>query len=113
MTAILMPRLSNSMQQGTILSWLKAAGALVDAGDELLEVETDKLTVTHIAEATGILEILAAEGTTIAVGQPIAHIGEPAPAADGGSQDQPSEDAKPDQPEPQPALARLHSERAP
>jgi pyruvate dehydrogenase E2 component (dihydrolipoamide acetyltransferase) len=44
MTEITMPRLSDSMEQGTIASWLKSDGDRVDAGDELVEIETDKAT---------------------------------------------------------------------
>jgi pyruvate dehydrogenase E2 component (dihydrolipoamide acetyltransferase) len=74
MPDIVMPRLSDSMEHGTILSWLKASGTQVQAGEELLEIETDKSTVTHTAEIAGVLEILAEEGTTVAVGEPIARI---------------------------------------
>lgn len=112
MTDILMPKLSDSMEDGTILSWLEKSGARVDAGGELLEIETDKSTVTYVAEATGILEILAAEGTTVPVGQPIARIGEPAPANDSGAGDRPSGHAKPDQDESESAPASMESERA-
>jgi pyruvate dehydrogenase E2 component (dihydrolipoamide acetyltransferase) len=70
-----MPKLSDSMEEGTILSWLEASGDHVEVGDELLEIETDKSTSTHIAEAAGVLEILVEEGTTVAVGEPIARIG--------------------------------------
>ena len=59
MPDIVMPKLSDSMEQGTILSWLKAAGETVEVGDELLEIETDKSTVTYAAEDAGILEILS------------------------------------------------------
>ncbi len=82
MPDILMPKLSDSMEQGTILSWLKAPGDRIEIGDELLEIETDKSTVTHVAEAAGVLEILADEGLTIAVGEPIARIGAGASAAE-------------------------------
>ncbi len=75
MTAILMPKLSDSMEQGTILSWLKASGDEIEIGDDLLEIETDKSTVPYAAEAAGTLEILAQEGTTVAVGEVIAHVG--------------------------------------
>jgi pyruvate dehydrogenase E2 component (dihydrolipoamide acetyltransferase) len=70
-----MPRLSDSMEQGTILTWLKADGEQVQAGEDLLEIETDKATVTQQSEASGILQIIAPEGTTLPVGAPIAHIG--------------------------------------
>lgn len=47
-TEILMPQLSDSMEEGTILSWLIAAGAAVEAGQDLLEVETDKAAMTML-----------------------------------------------------------------
>jgi pyruvate dehydrogenase E2 component (dihydrolipoyllysine-residue acetyltransferase) len=74
MTDVLMPQLSDSMEQGTILTWLKPAGERVEIGEELVEIETDKATVSYAAEKAGVLEILAAEGTTIAVGEPIARL---------------------------------------
>jgi pyruvate dehydrogenase E2 component (dihydrolipoamide acetyltransferase) len=77
---IVMPRLSDSMEQGTILSWLKAPGESVQLSDELLEIETDKATVTYSAEGCGVLEIIASEGTTVAVGDQIGRLLEaPAP----------------------------------
>jgi pyruvate dehydrogenase E2 component (dihydrolipoamide acetyltransferase) len=74
MTEITMPRLSDSMEEGTIVRWLVEDGQPVARGQELVEIETDKATITHVAEADGVLEILAAEGTTLAVGEPIARI---------------------------------------
>ena len=75
MTELTMPKLSDSMEQGTILTWLKADGEQVQAGEDLLEIETDKATVTHPAEASGVLQIVAPEGTTLPVGAPIARVG--------------------------------------
>jgi len=83
MTELTMPKLSDSMEQGTILTWLKADREQVRAGEDLLEIETDKATVTHQADVDGILEIIAPEGTTLPVGAPIARVGVPA-GADGG-----------------------------
>src|SRR3954452_7084221 len=74
MTEITMPRLSDSMEQGTIASWLKANGEHVDAGDELVEIETDKATMTYDAPAAGTLEIIAAEGSALAVGETMARL---------------------------------------
>ena len=86
MTDVLMPRLSDSMEEGTILSWLKADGEHVEAGEELVEIETDKATMTHVAEASGTLAIVAPEGTSLPVGAPIARLGEgAAPAAGDGA----------------------------
>jgi pyruvate dehydrogenase E2 component (dihydrolipoamide acetyltransferase) len=75
MTEITMPRLSDSMEEGTILSWLRSTGEHVDAGDELVEIETDKATMTYESPESGVLAIVAAEGTTLAVGAVIARVG--------------------------------------
>ena len=53
MPDVTMPRLSDSMEEGTILKWLKAAGDEVSKGDELVEIETDKATMTYEADRTG------------------------------------------------------------
>ena len=47
MADVAMPRLSDSMEEGTILKWLKAEGDEVTRGDELVEIETDKATMTY------------------------------------------------------------------
>jgi pyruvate dehydrogenase E2 component (dihydrolipoamide acetyltransferase) len=74
-TEVVMPRLSDSMEEGTILRWLKAAGDAVARGDALAEIETDKATMTYEADAEGVLEILVAEGETLPVGAVIGRIG--------------------------------------
>ena len=71
-----MPRLSDSMEEGTIVRWLKQDGDRVVPGEPLAEVETDKATVTFDADADGTLRILVAEGETVALGVVIARIGE-------------------------------------
>ena len=71
-----MPRLSDSMEEGTIVRWLKQDGDRVVPGEPLAEVETDKATVTFDADADGTLRILVAEGETVALGAVIARIGE-------------------------------------
>jgi pyruvate dehydrogenase E2 component (dihydrolipoamide acetyltransferase) len=76
MSQITMPKLSDSMEEGTILSWLKQDGEHVQAGEDLVEIETDKATVTHPAEASGVLKIIAAEGTSLSVGAAIAELGD-------------------------------------
>ena len=73
---IVMPRLSDSMEEGTILQWFVAEGEQVEEGAPLVEVETDKASVTYEAESAGtVLSIAAAEGATVAVGAVIAVIG--------------------------------------
>ena len=71
-----MPRLSDSMEEGTIVRWLKRDGDRVAQGEPLAEVETDKATVTFDADADGTLRILVGEGETVRIGQLIARIGE-------------------------------------
>src|ERR1700722_9914857 len=74
MTDELMPRLSDSMAEGTILTWLAADGDDIVEGQDLVEVETDKATMTQLSEASGVLSIVVSEGTTIAVGEVIARL---------------------------------------
>ena len=82
MPQVTMPRLSDSMEEGTIVRWLKADGDAVRRGDEIVEIETDKATMAYEAEADGTLSIIAAEGATAAVGAPIATIGSVTAEAD-------------------------------
>ncbi len=67
-----MPRLSDSMEEGTILKWLKADGDSVARGEPLAEIETDKATLTYESDAAGVLKILAAAGDTLPIGSVIA-----------------------------------------
>jgi pyruvate dehydrogenase E2 component (dihydrolipoamide acetyltransferase) len=85
MPDVVMPRLSDSMEEGTILKWLKAEGDEVTRGDELVEIETDKATMTYEADSAGTLSIVAQEGDTLPIGEVIARIGAggEAPAGDG------------------------------
>ena len=64
-----MPRLSDSMEEGTIVRWLKRDGDSVSQGEPLAEVETDKATVTFDADADGTLRILVGEGETVPIGR--------------------------------------------
>jgi pyruvate dehydrogenase E2 component (dihydrolipoamide acetyltransferase) len=76
MPEVVMPRLSDSMEEGTIVRWLKADGEEVSEGEPLAEVETDKATVTFDADAQGTLRILVGEGETVPIGGLIARIGD-------------------------------------
>jgi pyruvate dehydrogenase E2 component (dihydrolipoamide acetyltransferase) len=71
---IIMPRLSDSMEEGTIIKWLKDTGASVRVGEPLADIETDKATITYEADADGFLQIVAAEGDTLAIGSTIARL---------------------------------------
>jgi pyruvate dehydrogenase E2 component (dihydrolipoamide acetyltransferase) len=81
-----MPRLSDSMTEGTILMWLVSEGQEVQAGQPLVEIETDKATVTHEADEAGtVLELLVAAGATVSVGAPIAVMAPPGGVAGAAS----------------------------
>jgi pyruvate/2-oxoglutarate/acetoin dehydrogenase E1 component len=70
-----MPRLSDSMEEATVLSWLKRPGEAVRRGEALVEIETDKATAVYEAESDGVLEeIIAVEGETVALGAVIARL---------------------------------------
>jgi pyruvate dehydrogenase E2 component (dihydrolipoyllysine-residue acetyltransferase) len=83
MADVAMPRLSDSMEEGTILKWLKSDGDEVSKGDELVEIETDKANMTYEADSDGVLEIVAQEGDSLPVGETIARLG----SGGGGSKD--------------------------
>jgi pyruvate dehydrogenase E2 component (dihydrolipoamide acetyltransferase) len=75
MPDIVMPRLSDSMEEGTILAWMKKVGDEISVGDEIVEIETDKANMAYESDVAGTLtEILAEEGETLAIGTPIARI---------------------------------------
>ena len=76
MAEVTMPRLSDTMEEGTIATWLKKPGEQVNKGDVIAQIETDKATMDLTAFEAGTLqEILAPEGTTVAIGKPVARIG--------------------------------------
>jgi pyruvate dehydrogenase E2 component (dihydrolipoamide acetyltransferase) len=87
---IVMPRLSDSMEEGTILKWMKSVGDEVAVGDELVEIETDKANMVYESDAGGTLvEIVADEGDTLPIGEVIARVGEEgeAPTRDEGAEE--------------------------
>ena len=97
MPEIVMPRLSDSMEEGTIVAWLKQVGEQVALGEELVEIETDKAEMAYESDVAGTLTaVLAKEGETLPIGAPIAVVGEageaprrlveeaPGPEASGG-----------------------------
>ena len=84
-----MPRLSDSMEEGTILRWLKSPGDDVSLGEELVEIETDKANMVYEAPAGGtLIETIAQEGDTLPIGQVIARVGEAGetPSGDGAGE---------------------------
>jgi pyruvate dehydrogenase E2 component (dihydrolipoamide acetyltransferase) len=96
---VTMPRLSDTMEEGTIASWLKKPGEQIKKGDVIAQIETDKATMDLTAFEAGTLqEILAPEGTTVAIGQPVARIGNgataPAKKDSGGTSEQSGSSSK-------------------
>jgi pyruvate dehydrogenase E2 component (dihydrolipoyllysine-residue acetyltransferase) len=85
MAEFLMPKLSDTMEEGTIVRWMRGEGEEIARGEDLVEIETDKATMTVQAPEAGRLAIVAQEGDTLPIGAPIAVIGgdggAPAPAA--------------------------------
>ena len=105
-----MPRLSDTMEQGTVARWVKQEGDRVVAGDVIAEIDTDKATMELTAYEDGVLlKILVGEGESAELGTPIALIGaegeevpETTAGGNGPSQTAPRDDA-PDEPgEPEP-----------
>jgi pyruvate dehydrogenase E2 component (dihydrolipoamide acetyltransferase) len=89
-----MPKLSDTMEEGTIVEWKKKTGDEVKAGDVLAEVESDKATFDLEAESGGVLSILVEQGVPAKIGAPIATIGE-ASAAPANTKAAPPAAAKP------------------
>src|SRR4051794_39376617 len=102
-TEVILPRLGQGMESGTIVRWLKSEGEPVEKGEPLFELDTDKVTQEVEAEAAGVLLRIAIAEGEVPVGQTVAFIGSegedvPEVAAAGPSE----EDAKPSEPEPAP-----------
>ena len=76
MKEILMPKLSDTMTEGTVVAWRKVVGATVERGEVIAEVETDKATMELEAFASGVLiDIRVPAGETVSVGTVIGSIG--------------------------------------
>jgi pyruvate dehydrogenase E2 component (dihydrolipoamide acetyltransferase) len=100
---VIMPKMGDAMEEGTLLKWLKSEGEEVSEGDAIAEIETDKVTMELEAEDAGTLaQLIADEGQDVPVGDAIAFIqgeGEEVPersegggeaeeeAAEGGEED--------------------------
>jgi pyruvate dehydrogenase E2 component (dihydrolipoamide acetyltransferase) len=86
MPQVFMPRLSDTMTEGTVSTWTKGVGDRIEKGDVIAEIETDKATMELEAYDAGVLEqILVDVGKTVPIGEVIAVIGDgsgtPAPAS--------------------------------
>jgi pyruvate dehydrogenase E2 component (dihydrolipoamide acetyltransferase) len=77
-TQVKLPRLGQGMDEGKVLQWLKSEGDRIEKGDDLYEVETEKVNVEVEAPAGGtILKVLVDAGQTVEIGTTLAWIGEP------------------------------------
>ncbi len=85
-TNVVMPKMGESITEGTILRWLKKEGDAVQKDEPILEISTDKVDTEVPSPVDGtLLKILAQEKQTVAVGEPIASIGAVGEAASAGS----------------------------
>lgn len=90
MSTVIMPKMGDGMEEGTLLRWLKSVGDQVDAGDPIAEIETDKVALEiEAAESGYLIQTMVDEGQTVPIGTAIAQIGaegeapaEAAPAAE-------------------------------
>jgi pyruvate dehydrogenase E2 component (dihydrolipoamide acetyltransferase) len=105
-TDVLMPRLSDSMEEGTVLKWIVQPGGEVKRGEPLVEIETDKANMTYEADTDGVLiEVLAQEGETLPIGQVIARIGSADEEVSGPGSRVPEPEAQAEEAEPEPVAA--------
>jgi len=90
MPEVIMPKMGDAMEAGTLASWLKHEGDQVEVGDALAEIETDKATMELEADDAGVLtRLIASEGDEVAVGEAIAVI-----SADGEAPDAAPDEAR-------------------
>jgi pyruvate dehydrogenase E2 component (dihydrolipoamide acetyltransferase) len=119
---VVMPKLTDTMEEGVVVKWRKREGEAVATGDVLAEIETDKAVMDLESFSSGILrKILASEGETVKAGTLIAVVAEPdediepvlkqttapapKPPAAAGSKESPQKKEAPRKPEAQPAAA--------
>ena len=110
--SVTMPRLGESVTEGTVTRWLKHEGDHVEADEPLLEVSTDKVDTEVPSPASGVLtSIKVQEDETVDIGVELAVIGDAAGADSSG----PAVEERPAEPEPEPAAGPPPSEpdRAP
>lgn len=112
------PSVGESVTEVSLLKWLKKSGEQVQAGEPLLEIESDKATVEVTADLTGILEIQVPAGTRVQVGQALGKIEEGSVSVKAPEQSSPSIAPAPTPsfelgPTPGPAARKLSQERQP
>ena len=79
MPTMIMPKMGDGMEEGTLLRWLKTVGEEIEVGDPIAEIETDKVSLEIEATEAGTLtQTMVGEGETVPIGTAIALIGEEA-----------------------------------
>ena len=107
MAEVNMPKLSDTMEEGTVIEWKKKSGDAVKKGDVLAEVESDKASFELEADADGVLDIVVDAGKPVPVGDLIANIGKE------GSKAAPKEERKPAEKAEEKAEAKAEKEPEP
>ena len=103
---VIMPKVDMDMASGTVSAWHVEPGSTVAKGDPLFDIETDKAAMEVEAQADGILQHPVAEGTEVAIGQPVAWL-----YAEGEAvEDAPTAPAAPSPPR---RICAVHRRRAP
>jgi pyruvate dehydrogenase E2 component (dihydrolipoamide acetyltransferase) len=111
MATVIMPKMGDAMEEGTLLKWLKNVGEEVAEGDPIAEIETDKVTLELEAAESGFLtNTLVEEGAVVAIGMPVATIGAESEIGKGGPA--PAAAPKPE-PEPEPVAVQAAATPAP
>jgi len=91
MPEVIMPKMGDAMEEGTLLEWKKQDGETVKSGDVIAEIETDKSNVEIEAEDAGVLHVKAEAGAVLSVGTVIAVIGDDVPTrSNGGGSSKPA-----------------------
>lgn len=106
MSTVIMPKMGDGMEEGTLLRWLKNVGEQVDAGDPIAEIETDKVALEiEAAESGYLIQTMVGEGETVPIGTAIAQIGAEgeAPVAVAPAAEAPQAEAAPAPAAPAPA----------
>jgi len=112
MPEIQMPKLSDTMTEGTLISWKKKKGDKVSAGDVIAEIETDKATMEWESPEDGTLtEIYVEEGGRVNVGDKIAFIGEEGEEAPKKEEGKKKEPEKKEEKKPEEAKAKEEEEK--
>lgn len=85
MPAVIMPKMGDGMEEGTLLRWLKEVGEEVAVGEPIAEIETDKVALEMESTEGGILlQTLVGEGEAVPIGTAIASVGQPGEEVEAG-----------------------------